>query len=220
MKIIKVCGMRESRNIQEVEALGVNWIGFIFYPKSPRYVTEVPEYMPQNVRRIGVFVDATVEEIADKVIAFGLNGIQLHGHESPSFCGSLPGKIGKIMYEKTGEARPLFLIKAFSISCGSDFDAVSQYDGTCQYYLFDTKCNTVGGSGRRFDWRLLNLYTGFAPFILSGGIDEESLEDIKSLCHPRWMGIDLNSRFESAPALKDTEKLKPFIENFRKHIEL
>lgn len=207
--------MREAQNIQEVEELGVNWIGFIFYPQSPRYVSEVPSYLPEKAKRVGVFVNATVEDIADKVIRFGLHGIQLHGHESPSFCGSLTSKVGRIMYEQTGAARPLFLIKAFSISSGSDFDKVSQYDGTCQYYLFDTKCDTVGGSGRRFDWRLLNLYLGYAPFILSGGIDEDSLEDIRSLQHPRWIGVDLNSRFETAPAHKDAEMLKHFITQIR-----
>lgn len=202
--ITKVCGMREPENIRQVEQLGPDWMGFIFYKNSSRFVPIVPNYMPVNVKRVGVFVDTNKDGILLRTAAFKLEVIQLHGSESPSFVNDvrtlLPGKT---------------IVKAFSIHEKEDVLRAQAYEGTCDYYLFDTKCETVGGSGTTFDWSLLDHYQGQTPFILSGGIGPNSLPALKQLKHPLWAGIDLNSKFETAPALKDVTLLSDFLQAFR-----
>lgn len=207
--------MRDAENIRKVEQTGIDWMGFIFYPKSSRNITEKPQYLPTSQRRIGLFVNEPIETIKDKVFEYELDGIQLHGQESPQFCVELSRTIGKAMFEQLGYPKPIFLIKAFNISDASDFEKVSEYDGTCQYYLFDTKSDKVGGSGKTWDWSLLEHYKGYAPFLLSGGIGPEHLESVKQLKHPRLIGIDLNSRFEISPAMKDSELIGKFVQELR-----
>ncbi len=197
--IIKVCGMREPENIRAVERLGVDWMGFIFYPRSPRYVAARPSYLPSACRRVGVFVNSSVEDILLTVKSFGLDYIQLHGSESPAFCAELKS------------AANSGIIKAFSIASADDFRRTAQYESSCDYFLFDTACAGYGGSGRTFDWSLLEAYNGQTPFLLSGGIGPDSVEPLRQLSHPRWAGIDLNSGFETAPALKDPALLQSFI---------
>lgn len=152
---IKVCGMTEAENIREVEQLGVDMIGFIFYPKSPRCLCELPDYLPVHAKRVGVFVNENKENILMYADRFALDYIQLHGDESPEYCRSLCNN-------------GLHLIKAFSIAHPKDLAAVSAYKGLCDYYLFDTKTPQYGGSGNQFDWNLLLRYTGMTPFLLSG----------------------------------------------------
>ena len=194
--IIKVCGMRDASNIQELEKLSINWMGMIFWPKSSRFVPEVPAYLPRRVKLVGVFVDASMEEIRQHVTDYQLDIIQLHGQESPAFAEAL---------------KPLPVIKAFNIADPEDLNQTKAYEGIVDYYLFDTKGNVVGGNGEKFDWAVLSSYQGETPFLLSGGIGPDDAEAVNSFHHPRCIGIDLNSRFEQAPTFKDITKLRKFI---------
>lgn len=200
--IIKVCGMTETENIRNVEQQGVDMIGFIFYPKSPRCLCEKPEYLPIDAKRVGVFVNESKENILMYADRFGLNYIQLHGDESPEYCNSL-------------HSNGLRLIKAFSISLPKDLNNVFAYNGLCDYYLFDTKTPQYGGSGNQFDWSLLHRYNGSTPFLLSGGINPYSAKAIKEFHHPRLAGIDLNSRFETSPGIKDVDRIRTFLKELR-----
>lgn len=201
--IIKVCGMTNGENIRQTEQLGVDFIGFIFYPRSPRFLFEMPTYLPVRSRRIGVFVNESKDNILMYADRFGLDYIQLHGNESPEFCHNL-------------QAAGMKLIKAFSIATPRDLSSVSAYEGLCQYYLFDTKTPQYGGSGNQFDWTLLNRYTGNTPFLLSGGINQYSAAAIRNFHHPRMAGVDINSRFESSPGLKDIGRIQTFISELRR----
>lgn len=201
--IIKVCGMTDGENIRQTEQLGVDFIGFIFYPRSPRFLFEMPTYLPVRSRRIGVFVNESKDNILMYADRFGLDYIQLHGNESPEFCHNL-------------QAAGMKLIKAFSIATPRDLSSVSAYEGLCQYYLFDTKTPQYGGSGNQFDWTLLNRYTGNTPFLLSGGINQYSAAAIRNFHHPRMAGVDINSRFESSPGLKDIGRIQTFIRELRR----
>ena len=198
--IIKICGMRDSKNIQQVEELRPDWLGFIFWPKSRRYVSEFPEYMPIYTKRVGVFVDEDFETVRQTADDYALDIIQLHGQESPEYAAQL---------------REWEVVKAISVSSRDDIAAYKNYEGLVDYFLFDTKCKTVGGSGEQFDWTVLADYVGETPFLLSGGIGPDDVERVKAFHHPRCVGIDLNSRFETAPGLKDVHKLKTFIKKIR-----
>lgn len=196
--------MRDSNNIRKVEALGIDWMGFIFYEKSPRNVTNIPNYLPDNVKRVGVFVDADKQVILQKSKEMQLDMIQLHGNESYRQCSQLKETLSL-------EYRSIPLIKVFHLNTLEDLCATEQYSSICDYYLFDTPCPTGGGSGNMFDWQLLNYYKGETPFILSGGIGLESIPALRNFKHPQYIGIDINSCFETIPAIKDTEKIELFI---------
>ena len=188
--------MREAENIREVEALGIDLIGFIFWEKSSRYISKRPAYLPTKCKRVGVFVDEDIESVKRIADDYALDYIQLHGHESSDYCAQLQG---------------LHLIKAISVSSRNDIATYKTYEGLVEYFLFDTKCPSVGGSGQQFDWSVLSAYDGSTPLLLSGGIGPDDAERIKSFHHPQCIGIDLNSRFEQAPGLKDVIKLQAFI---------
>ena len=198
--LVKVCGMREAENIREVEALGIDLMGFIFWLKSGRYVSERPAYLPTNCKRVGVFVDEDIETVKRIADDYALDFIQLHGHESADYCAQLKG---------------LKLIKAFNIATTEDFKQTEPYTGIVDYFLFDTKGKSVGGNGEKFDWSVLSAYDGNTPFLLSGGIGPDDAEVLTSHFSPltskKCAGIDLNSRFEQAPGLKDINKLKDFL---------
>ena len=194
--IVKVCGMRDAENIREVEALGIDMMGFIFYPKSSRYVSEQPAYLPQKCERVGVFVNEDVENIKKIADNYALDFIQLHGHES---------------IEDVQKLQDRKVIKAFNIATKEDLDATVPYVGLVDYFLFDTKGPSVGGNGEKFDWSILDAYNGDTPFLLSGGIGPDDAERIKTFRHPKCIGIDLNSRFEIEPGIKDIVKLKTFL---------
>lgn len=198
--IIKVCGMRDSDNILEVEALRPNWMGFIFWPKSSRYVKEFPSNMPIYSKRVGVFVDENIEQVRQTAEDYALDLIQLHGHESPDYAAQL----------REGE-----IIKAFNIATAADLEQTKAYEGVVDYFLFDTKGKLAGGNGTQFDWSVLDHYHGKTPFLLSGGIGPEDLERVKQFHHPQCIGIDLNSRFETEPGMKDINKLREFIKKIR-----
>jgi phosphoribosylanthranilate isomerase len=194
--IVKVCGMRDAQNIRDVEKLGVDWIGMIFWPQSKRFVTEVPSYLPKHQKRVGVFVDAPLEDIRQHISDYQLNIIQLHGQESPDYVKAL---------------KPHTTIKAFNIAKADDLVQTEQYEEIADYFLFDTKGLMVGGNGQKFDWSVLTAYHGKTPFLLSGGIGLDDAESINSFHHPSCIGIDLNSRFEVSPAFKDIDKLRKFL---------
>lgn len=197
--LIKVCGMTEAANIRAVEQLRIDLMGFIFYPKSPRCLCEIPEYLPTRARRVGVFVNESKENVRMYADRFDLEYLQLHGNESPDYCHSL-------------RSQGMRLIKVFSIAQPKDLLGTKAYDGLCDYYLFDTKCPQHGGSGNQFDWFLLHRYQGLTPFLLSGGISPYSARAIREFHHPLLAGIDLNSRFEIRPGLKDVARLEQFLQ--------
>lgn len=199
--VYKVCGMRNAENIREVSALGIDLMGFIFWPKSSRYVSEPPSYLPTDCKRVGVFVDASLEDIRQHIHDYQLDIVQLHGHESPEFAKALKLAI---------------IIKAFNIATAEDLKQTKPYEGIVDYFLFDTKAQLPGGSGEQFDWSVLSQYEGTTPFLLSGGIGPDDAERIKAFHHERCIGIDLNSRFELAPALKDVHQLKEFLKKVKR----
>lgn len=200
-RLTKVCGMREAENIREVEALGIDMMGFIFWKPSSRYVDKCPTYLPTQCKRVGVFVDEEPQQILQTAETFRLDFIQLHGHESPQFIRQLLGMCGDAYS----------IIKAFTIADSADFDNTTAYEGLAKYFLFDTKAQLAGGNGMKFDWSLLSAYQGQTPFLLSGGIGPNDAALLKAFTHPQCIGIDLNSRFEVAPGLKDINKIRTFI---------
>lgn len=197
--IVKVCGMREPENIRAVERAGADWMGFIFYARSPRCVAAPPSYLPAACRRVGVFVGECTDTIMQQAARFGLSHVQLHGRETAEECRRL-------------RSEGLTVIKAFSVKGIDDAQAATAYEDACDYFLFDTACTGYGGSGVSFDWNALHAYCGHTPFLLSGGLRPDSMEALARFHHPRWAGIDLNSGFETAPARKDAAALKTFIE--------
>ena len=218
--VIKVCGMRDAQNIREVSQLGVDMIGMVFYPKSPRYVEMqsshagiIPDYVKEDINiksakspaRVGVFVDDMVQNIVTRVVNYHLDYIQLHGNEPREMCENLRLTLDP-------DIRPgIKIIKAISVSDASDIQKYKEYVGAVDLFLFDTKCKTVGGSGQQFDWQVLEQYDGEIPFLLSGGIGPEDASRLHAFHHPKCIGIDLNSRFEIEPGVKDVEKLKGFL---------
>ncbi len=203
--IVKVCGMRDGDNIREVEQLSIDWMGFIFYPKSSRYVSEVPAYLPTKCKRVGVFVDASTDEITKKIHDFSLDAIQLHGNEYPEQISHLLSLTSH-----------LSIIKAFNIATAEDLKSTASYTGLADYFLFDTKGPSVGGNGEKFDWSVLDSYEGETPFLLSGGIGPDDAARVSSFRHPKCVGIDLNSKFESSPAFKDVTTLSRFLNEIKK----
>ena len=230
--VIKVCGMRDAQNIREVSQLGVDMIGMIFYPKSSRYVEMqsshagiIPDYAKEDIgasdssgsssesvstsskspARVGVFVDDMVQNIVTRVVNYHLDYVQLHGNEPREMCENLRSTLDP-------DIRPgIKIIKAISVSDALDIQKYKEYVGAVDLFLFDTKCKTVGGSGQQFDWQVLEQYDGEVPFLLSGGIGPEDASRLHAFHHPKCIGIDLNSRFEIEPGVKDVEKLKGFL---------
>ncbi len=204
--LIKVCGMRDARNIQEVLALEPDFLGLIFYPKSPRYVPEemsgAMNFSFGKTKKIGVFVNYAEEQILRIVKLFHLDGVQLHGNESSKLCRSLKNN-------------GLLVLKAFGISSEEDLKKCEEYQNACDFLLFDTKTKCYGGTGRKFDWEVLTFYQGELPFLLSGGLSEEDADQVKAFNHPKMVGVDLNSRFEISPALKDVDRLKTMFQLIR-----
>lgn len=212
--------MRDADNIRDISALGVDMIGLIFYPPSPRYVQQfssgagiIPDYAPDMGKtplRVGVFVDDMPQNIVTRVYNYKLDYIQLHGNEPRETLENLRATIDPDIKPK------IKIIKAISVSSAEDIIKYKEYVGAADLFLFDTKCKTVGGSGELFDWQVLQAYDGDVPFLLSGGIGPDDAERIKNFHHPKCIGIDLNSKFEIEPALKDVEKLKQFLVKVKK----
>jgi len=199
--------MRDPENISGVIAALPDYLGFIFYPKSKRFVgfqalPEVLSIVPDSVKKAGVFVDETPEKVLETVQILNLDVVQLHGNESSEYCQQI---------QDSG----ITVFKAFSVDEQFDFEKLNAYSGVCDYFLFDTKGKLPGGTGQKFNWQLLENYKGDVPFFLSGGIGPEDIDAIRQFSHPKLFGIDINSGFEISPGLKDVEKLKDFISGIR-----
>ena len=200
--------MREAENIREVEALGIDMMGFIFWPKSSRYVSQRPDYLPKRVKRVGVFVDEDPEQVKRLADDYGLDYIQLHGHETPEV----------ISYLRTPALPHPRIIKAFNISTAEDLIQAQPYEGLVDGFLFDAKGKSVGGNGEKFNWDVLDAYQGSTPFLLSGGICPGDAVRVNAFYHPNCIGIDLNSRFELAPGLKDINALRRFVNDINRKL--
>lgn len=199
---IKVCGLTQLKQLQQLDALNVAFAGLIFHKDSPRYVVgkiakDELKDADFDLKKVGVFVNADYDEIMQMIDDYGLDVVQLHGDETPELCEELSDEVE--------------VIKAFSISdkITSIDDMIVDYDDVCDYYLFDTasKNGKVGGTGEKFDWKLVKKSKIEKPFFLSGGISLDDLELIKSFKHPDYYGIDVNSRFEKSPGIKDMAML-------------
>jgi phosphoribosylanthranilate isomerase len=199
---IKVCGMKFPENIKAVATLHPDFMGFVFYPKSPRFAepldVSVLNSLPPTIKKIGVFVNENLENILTTVYKYNLDGVQLHGTEMMKMCRKL---------RKAG----LIVIKAFPVAEAYNFKVTKRYEGTCNYFLFDTQTDSFGGSGVKFDWGMLDEYVGKTPFLLSGGIEADDAQAILKIEHPKFAGIDLNSKFEVKPGEKNLELLKEFL---------
>ena len=280
-QLIKVCGMRDAQNIREVAALGVNLIGLIFYPKSPRYVESIssdagiipdyssltPDPLPEGEGRnmldkqlkaeetkgetrnkqpvsaqlkstqskapfnkvttplslgegqggeaaipkfVGVFVDDMPQNIVTAVYNYHLSYVQLHGDESPVMIDNLRRTLVPDIVPQ------IKIIKAISVSSAEDLKRCEPYEGHVDLFLFDTKCKGYGGSGQKYDWSVLEAYTGQTPFLLSGGIGPDDIDRLRDFHHPQCVGIDLNSKFETAPGMKDINLLQNFLHQLNK----
>ena len=283
-QLIKVCGMRDAQNIREVAALGVNLIGLIFYPKSPRYIESIssdagiiPDYSSLNrltpkplskgegsdmldkqlkaeetegearnkqieseqlkstqskapfnkvttplsfgegqggeaaiPKFVGVFVNDMPQNIITAVYNYHLSYVQLHGDESPVMIDNLRRTLVPDIVPQ------IKIIKAISVSSAEDLKCCEQYEGHVDLFLFDTKCKGYGGSGQKYDWSVLEAYTGQTPFLLSGGIGPDDADRLRAFHHPQCIGIDLNSKFETAPGMKDINLLQNFLHQLNK----
>lgn len=204
---LKVCGMLHTENILEVAALQPDYLGFIFFKGSKRYAggldPEVVKALPEQIRRTGVFVNEEAGLVLELVHKYGLNAVQLHGAESPEYCRGIAQSVKAIQPE-------FKVIKSFGVNADFDFEQLKAYQGVADYFLFDTQTPDHGGSGKKFDWNLLDKYKLDVPYFLSGGIGPESVEALNGISDPRLLAIDINSRFELEPGLKDAGKLTEF----------
>lgn len=203
--ILKVCGMRDTKNIVELIKVKPDFIGYIFYEKSSRNIKVIPKInIPNTIQKVGVFVNESKLFITDKIDEFNLDCIQLHGNETTVFCRNLK----KILINN--ENGRIKIIKAFNIHEKFDFEILINYEPYCNYFLFDAFGKNAGGNGITFNWNLLQNYKGQIPFLLSGGINETMSQDIKKIKHPKFIGVDINSGFEIKLALKNINKIKSF----------
>lgn len=199
--------MRNSDNIKELAKLNPDFIGLIFYPKSKRFVedkyaNQVLSSIPEDIMKVGVFVNEVQAEVVRKVSLFKLDIVQLHGNESATYCAD---------FKNLG----IPVIKAFGVDEAFDFKSAEKYEGICDYFLFDTKTSLHGGSGKKYDWGLLNNYSGSIPFFLSGGIELNDVKQILSLNHPAFRAVDVNSGFEIEHGLKDIDQLNRFFNELK-----
>lgn len=198
--IVKVCGMADAEIMHQLAKLKPDMLGFIFYPRSPRFVegkidpAELRK-LPSSILKTGVFVNANLNDILEKASIYQLQAIQLHGSESIELCQSL--------HEKG-----FVVLKAFNLNKKNDYEAYAPY---CNYFLFDTPSEQHGGTGEKFDWSLLESYKCEIPFLLSGGIGPNDAEEVLQINHPMMAGIDINSKFEMAPGIKDFGKIESFL---------
>ena len=197
--------MKYPDNILEVGALLPDYMGFIFWEKSARYFNGVIPQLPESIQKVGVFVNETVEIILAKAQKYDLQAIQLHGHESVDFCLNLKNELDT----------KIEIIKVFSVDDSFDFEVLKPFETVCDYFLFDTKGKLPGGNGTTFDWKVLEKYPSSKPFFLSGGIGIEEIEAVKEIAKTNLplYAIDVNSKFEIEPGLKNIEKLNSFKNN-------
>lgn len=199
---LKVCGLTDINQINELSKLEIDRLGFIFYKKSPRYAVDKLDEediltIKGKINKTGVFVNEDLNIIESTIKYYKLNSVQLHGEESPEFCKQLKSKVE--------------VIKTILIKNKESFSEIDKYDGACNYFLFDTYSGAYGGTGKKFDWSWLDKYNLNIPFILSGGIDLTNIKDVLSINHPQLVGIDVNSKFELESGIKDINKIKELI---------
>lgn len=208
---LKVCGITQLKQLQQMEAMNVDFAGLIFYKESPRYIgnkitKEELKDADFELKKVGVFVDPEMIDVLDAIDEYGLDMVQLHGNESPEMCENLSDEVE--------------VIKAFRITDNQDLDIdkmVMPYDEVCDYYLFDTAGlkESIGGTGRQFDWNILNRAKIEKPFFLSGGIGPDDVEKLRAFRHPDLFAFDVNSRFEKEPGVKDIPALLKFITSLK-----
>ena len=195
---LKVCGMKDNDNINELIGVHPDYMGLIFHEKSPRNVEyDFSVQLPDGINKVGVFVNETEGFILDRIERFDIKYVQLHGVESPHFCKRVKKLNRKI-------------IKAFNIHENFNFDMLEEYEPYCDYFLFDAYGKNAGGNGITFNWDLLQNYKGLTPFFLSGGIKLDIVDEVKNFSHPQFVGVDINSGFEIEPGLKNIELIKEF----------
>lgn len=207
---IKVCGITDLKQLQQLDGLDIDYAGLIFYEQSPRYIRNKlkPEDVKKadfDLKKVGVFVDASLSEVLDAIDDYGLDVVQLHGNESAELCDDLSTEVE--------------VIKAFRINEESDInEIIAPFDAVCDFYLFDSKPptqETFGGSGNQYDWNILNKAKIEKPFFLSGGIRPDDGHRLKAFRHPDFFGVDINSKFETAPGVKDMKLLLQFKQSLK-----
>lgn len=198
---IKICGMCSSENVEAIKPLAPDFLGYIFYPKSKRYVGETPDIylfvLPSNIKKVAVFVNETTENMLRICQRFNFDYVQLHGDETPQQCAELKQEGRKV-------------IKAFAIDESFDFTQTQAYAAVCEHFLFDTKTVGYGGSGEKFNWQVLHNYKVNKSFFLSGGIQLRDAAQIKELTHQQLVGVDVNSGFEIEAGIKDNRQIAIF----------
>ena len=225
---IKVCGMRDAENISELIKLEPDYIGFIFYSKSKRFVTNFPKIeIPSKIKKVGVFVNESIETVLEIVQNHQLDAVQLHGNETPEYIDELrkvichseqsEESIKSEILRFTQNDKEIELFKAFSLDDNFDFTKTEAYQKVCDYLLFDTKGKDYGGNGVKFNWQILDNYKGELPYMLSGGITKDDSQAIVSFLRrqesEKCIGVDINSGFEIEPALKNIANIKEFKQN-------
>jgi len=205
--MIKVCGMREPENIEQIAALPIDLMGGIFYHKSARFLGDRTDSatafrnLPNSVKSVGVFVNSEFSYLKEMQEMFALDYLQLHGNETPEQC------------REASKITPV--IKAFGLHDTFDFSQLTPYSEVVDLFIFDTSTKGYGGSGKKFNWEILNQYNGTTPFLLSGGLSQDDSESVNAISHPQLVGVDLNSGFEISPALKSASDLALFIPKLR-----
>lgn len=195
---VKVCGITTPEQAHEISQL-VDYVGYIFYPNSPRFVSQ--SFPTMKAKKVGVFVNVPLQQLIQTALLEKLDSVQLHGSESPEYCAAVQEQVQ--------------VIKSFGIDGNFNFAQLKPYENYVDFFLFDTKTSKHGGSGKQFDWSILNSYSGSTPFILSGGLRPETLAQIQALKHSKLAGIDLNSGFETAPGIKNISLLKQFLHAYQ-----
>ena len=206
---IKVCGITEMKQLHQLDGLEIDYAGLIFYKESPRYIAEKlskkdVKNADFDLKKVGVFVNPEMIDVLDAIDDYGLDVVQLHGDETPEMCEDLSSEVE--------------VIKAFRVDAQTDIDKmVKDYDAVCDYYLFDTGGlkESIGGTGVPFDWTILKKAKIEKPFFLSGGIGPDDGSKVKAFEHPDYFGVDINSRFESAPGVKDMKLVLQFRQSLR-----
>jgi phosphoribosylanthranilate isomerase len=201
---IKVCGLTTENQIKRLDQISqIDFLGFIFYSKSKRFFNQLP-ILTKNSKRVGVFVNEEIDKIIDIASFHQLDYIQLHGDEDVIYCR-------KMMNQIMMTNQQLSIIKAYGVDDNFDFKQLTEFESLVDYFLFDTKTENYGGSGKAFNWEIINHYQGNIPFLLSGGIKIEMSDEIKNIDHKRFIGIDINSGFEFNPGDKNVDKIDEFV---------